>query len=668
MTLPKKAGIPKNHKEQVKNGFGNNDKDNLDKKLKPNEASPELEEILQLKLDDAKERIEAEEYDEAIDYYRNYFHENKTLQRMPVEGIYHKAAAAAIKGDYPLAVELHCKLLAVEPKHHQGLSNFAVVMRRKRSLKWAEIFIGRSLEIAPNSTEGLNTKGTILNDLGLTEQALEAYKAGLAINPNSQTLQNNIANAYHIQANIDLAYIYSTKAVSTGKADNTIWLDHLIHVMRSCDIERQQKINWWYILEHSNAEKVSTSFLQYLVISESIEENLRLKKEAMRWGRSQSAQVDKIRSKSPMPVPAEGAGPMKIGFVSADFKDHSVARFIWPLFELLDKSKYELYGYSTDKKVDQWRERFDANATVMRDVERMSPRELNELILSDGVHVLFDLTGFTKGSRTYCFAWRSAAVQVSWLGYPGTSGLENMDYIFVDKYLKPSDPELTCEQHLVTDGSTVCFSGLNDIPITQRLPEDIRGFITIGSLNNPYKLNQGTIRRWAKVMALLPTARLLLVRREYESYYLRINITKEFAKYGIDKQRIHFYNNRKKNRHYLDCYNEIDLSLDTFPVTGGTTTVDALWMGVPVVTLEGSNIHQRVCSSILNHAGLPDLIAHNEEEFVEISIRVAEDRSLRKRLRETLRKRISNSPLCDTKKFVNDFSCAMDQLRGRALL
>ena len=159
----------------------------------------------------------------------------------------------------------------------------------------------------------------------------------------------------------------------------------------------------------------------------------------------------------------------------------------------------------------------------------------------------------------------------------------------------------------------------------------------------------------------------MLVRREFESHFLRQNILKEFQKWGINEDRIHFYNNRLVNRHYLDCYNEIDITLDTFPVTGGTTTTDALWMGVPVVGLEGPNIHQRVCSAILHHAGHPEWIAKSEQEFKEIAIKLAKDQSLRIELRKSLRSEIKQSILCDTVKFAADFGDCMRTIKSSCL-
>ena len=242
-----------------------------------------------------------------------------------------------------------------------------------------------------------------------------------------------------------------------------------------------------------------------------------------------------------------------------------------------------------------------------------------------------------------------------------------MDYLFLDKYLRPKNPEYLTEKVLESNGTTVCFSDIAEVPITKVIPEKKRGFLTFGSLNNTYKMTRANIQRWSTIMEDIPESHFLFVRREFESHFLRENILREFEKWGVSGHRIHFYNNRLDNRHYLDCYNEIDITLDTYPVTGGTTTTDALWMGVPVVGLEGPNIHQRVCSAILRHAEHPEWIAHSDKEFKEIALKLAKEQTLRIELRKTLRDEIKKSILCDTVKFAEDFSDSMRLIKSSLL-
>jgi predicted O-linked N-acetylglucosamine transferase (SPINDLY family) len=442
-----------------------------------------------------------------------------------------------------------------------------------------------------------------------------------------------------------------------------ILLDYMTQLRRVCAFDRLDRINWWSLFQRIPPDSISSVFLQVLVLTETLEDQHRLLELVNHWGNCQRALAGTNSKGNELKLPTDSNIPLRVGFISADFRDHSVARFIWPLFEHLSPKQFLLYGYSTYTIQDEWRQRFNEKAAGMRDVGHCSPLELQKSIQNDGIHILFDLTGFTRGSRTGQIAWRSSPVQISWLGYPGSSGLPEMDYLFLDRYLTPPDLSLIRERPLVSPGTTVCFSQIDEVAITPTIPELVRGYLTIGSLNNSYKITRPTIARWASVLAKLPSAHFLFVRREFQSHYLRENIATEFERNGINRDRIHFFNNSLARRHYLDCYNEIDISLDTYPVTGGTTTTDALWMGVPVVGLEGPNVHQRVCSAILHHAGHPEWVAHKEEEFVRIALDLASDQRLRIELRQSLRQQLKASKLCDTKQFAIDFGQSLNQLR-----
>lgn len=607
--------------------------------------------------------VHLREWEKAIDTFSSIRPNSKQALRDEIAYSLQEGIKAAIALDDNKALEWHCKLLGLDKSHATGLRNFALLLKRNGQYRDAHKYITRGLEIKPDCPEALNTLGTILADMGRNSEAIEALNKSLKLNPNASNTNNNLANQYHLHAQIDKAFIHSSRAVYNDSNRAALWIDHLTHLRRVCDFDRLDQVNWWEVLNAMPPAWTSTSFLQVCTLGEKEEEQKLLRDAIKRWGESQVKQASEQpieKFKKPALSPHEA---LRIGFISADFRDHSVARFIWPLFEHLDRNKFALYCYSTFEEVDDWRKGFERQSTCLRNVSDLSPQQLSETIREDGIHVLFDLTGFTNGSRTGSLAWRAAPAQVSWLGFPGTSGLKTMDYLFLDEYLTPSDSELITEKPLQTRGTTVCFSEITDVPITSTIPEKKRGFLTFGTLNNTYKMTRCTIQRWASILNELPSSQFLLVRREFESHLLRQNIFKEFEKAGIAPERIHFYNNRIDNRHYLDCYNEIDITLDTFPVTGGTTTTDALWMGVPVVTLEGPNIHQRVCSAILQHADQPEWIAKTDEEFKNIALKLAQNQALREELRQALREKIKKSPLCDTKQFVSDFSDCMRTVR-----
>lgn len=589
-------------------------------------------------------------------------HKKPSPQR--IQEIFTAAATTAQQSRNRESIALHCKLLALDSRHTTGLRNGVIVLRRLKSYTTAERWMQRYLELKPNCKHGLNTYGTVLTDLGRHQEAIAAFQKVLEQDPDYADANSNLANEFHLLAQIDPAYYYSSRSVHLAPARLELLTDHLTQLRRVCEFNKLEKIDWWALLAQIHVENVSSVFLQALVLAEDPDDQQKLLHLVKHWGDHQSTLAARQPGSAPVDLPSDPTEALKIGFISADFRDHSVARFIWPLFEHLDRKRFSLYGYSSYRVNDNWRQRFEQSATAIRDVEHCSPIELQRIIQSDGVHILFDLTGFTRGSRTGLLAWRSSPVQVSWLGYPGSSGLPQMDYLFLDRYLAPSDPAMIREKVLISPGTTVCFSDIPEIPITPIIPELVRGYLTLGTLNNSYKITRRTMQRWSQVLKALPGAQFLFVRREFESFHLRANILSEFKQLGVATERIHFFNNRRVNRHYLDCYNELDFTLDTFPVTGGTTTTDALWMGVPVVALEGPNIHQRVCSAILHHAGHSEWIAKTDEEFVQIALQLALNQPQRVALRQSLRDELKQSLLCNTKQFVNDFASSMENLRN----
>lgn len=560
---------------------------------------------------------------------------------------------------------LYCQILAAQPNHPAALMNLGVCLRRLNDYQSAEQFLRRHLEIEPNSHLGWNAYGNVLTDLGRNQDAMLAFQKSIEINPSYCDAHSNLADQFHRRSDCDRAYLHSKRAIELNPERLENLVDHLTRLRRVCAFDELEARNWFDVVDSLPERYGAFALLQLLTLTDNAENQARLLSFQQRWGAAMAHEAAQ-QPLTPLSRCVREHGPLRIGFVSADFKDHSVARFILPLFEGLDRSKFSLYGYSTFFKEDPIRERFNATATGMREVGHLSHRQLADTVRSDEIDILFDLTGFTASSRTRAFSYRAAPVQISWLGYPGSTGIPQMDYLFLDQFLRPANDNLITEQVLSTKGSTICFGGLDPVPITPVLPQDLRESITFGTLNNPYKFTREQLALWARVMHGSPNSNLYFVRREYDSAILRDNLTREFANHGINAERLYFYNNRVAGRHYLDCYNEIDISLDTAPVTGGTTTTDALWMGVPVVALEGDNVHQRVCSAILKHAGLPQWVAKDPDQFVTIAIELAADRQGRRLWRQQLRQQVIQSRLCDSQRFVADFAACMESLRGTA--
>ncbi|ATE64042.1 tetratricopeptide repeat protein [Rhizorhabdus dicambivorans] len=372
------------------------------------------------------------------------------------------------------------------------------------------------------------------------------------------------------------------------------------------------------------------------------------------WGQ----QALDVAQRMPITRPAAKAkDKIRVGFMSSDLRDHPVAYFSLPLFENVDRDRFEIYCYSffvgTEASPIQRR------LTEMVDAFRWHPditeRDAAQMIANDQLDILFELGGATHMNKVGVMAWKPAPITVSWLGYPHSIGLETIDYLLVDPFLNPPDSSLLIEKPLVMPKSWIAMSryAFPDVhQINPIAPVKRNGFITFGTANNPYKYSPEMLRVWAKTMAGVPNSRFLFVRPEGGSKAFVGNIRAYFNAAGIAADRIEF---RAVRGAHMPHYNDIDIALDTFPQTGGTTTCEAAWMGVPTISLVGPALFERLSYSILHNAGLGDLCASTQENYIEIAARLAADPDRIQTLRTELREQLRAGPLGQTETFARDF-------------
>jgi predicted O-linked N-acetylglucosamine transferase (SPINDLY family) len=277
------------------------------------------------------------------------------------------------------------------------------------------------------------------------------------------------------------------------------------------------------------------------------------------------------------------------------------------------------------------------------------------MIADDQLDMLIELGGTTHMNRLDLMAYRAAPKQASWMGYPHSAGLSTIDYLITDPYNTPPRRDLLLEKPLMMPHTWIAlgravFTDAHEIK--PGLPQDRNGVITFGTANNPHKYNREMFEVWARVLHETPGSRFLFVRPEGSTPTFRRNVCAEFERGGVAKERIGFATVRGA---HMPFYNEIDISLDTFPLTGGTTTTESLWMGVPVVSLIGEAFYERLSYSLLTNSGLKDLASDNKDDFVRTAVALAGDGDRRLALRQTLREQIRSGPLGQTGQFAQDF-------------
>jgi predicted O-linked N-acetylglucosamine transferase (SPINDLY family) len=347
---------------------------------------------------------------------------------------------------------------------------------------------------------------------------------------------------------------------------------------------------------------------------------------------------------------------LRIGYVSPDFRDHVVGRNLVPLLAEHDHRQFEIFCYSDVVRPDDLTQRLRGHADLWREIAGRSDDQVAQCVHDDGIDILVDLTLHMAFNRLLVFARKPAPVQVSFAGYPGTTGLSVIDYHLTDPYLDP--PSLvdddTAEKAVRLPDTFWCYDPMTEEPAVNSLPAQANGFVTFGCLNNFVKVNAQVLALWARVFQAVDRSRLLLLAPDGRG---RSNTVQRLEQLGIARDRVVFVSQRPRPQ-YLELYHVIDLMLDTFPYNGHTTSLDALWMGVPVVTMAGPLAVGRAGLSQLTNLGMPELVARTPDEFVRIAVELAGDLPRLAGLRGTLRDHMRASPLMDAPRFVRGIEAA----------
>lgn len=340
---------------------------------------------------------------------------------------------------------------------------------------------------------------------------------------------------------------------------------------------------------------------------------------------------------------------LRIGYVSPDFREHSVAFFLEPILAKHDKKRFEVYCYSAVAKPDETTERLKSLTDHWTSIVGQSDDAVAKLIKKDKIDILVDLSGHTANNRLLLFARRLAPIQVTYLGYPNTTGLQTMDYRLSDDCADPegNSERWYTEKLVKLDPTAWCYRPHETTPEVNKLPAVAKSFITFGSFNASYKLNEHVYKLWAQILTKVAESRLLLKSKSLADPAFRDRIIKLFLANGISHERIILQAYEPSHQYHLERYHEVDIALDSFPYHGTTTTCEALYMGVPVITLAGKDHRSRVGVSLLNQVKLQYLIAETEEEYVAIACSLASKIADLAELRNNLRSRMKASPLMD---------------------
>jgi len=582
------------------------------------------------------------------------------------------------------AETLYRQFLAQEPNHPDALHLLGMIANQKGEYQIAVQLLGRAVAIMPMVAAYRGNLGQALAGLGRTGEAISAYRLALKIQPDYPEAQNNLGNALVIQGEVEAAIATFRAAVHNHPdcAEIHYNLATALCVQGAFDAG---------IASYQNALRIQPNHIRALTnlgnaykevgqLDETISayrQAIALKpndaaahsnfiftlnyhpdfdagaiaEEQDRWNRRHAEPLRQFLQ--PHPNDHIPDRRLRIGYVSPDFRNHCQSLFTVPLFSHHDHRHFEIFCYADVSRPDGVTDRIRGFADIWRSTVGLSERQIAERIRNDRIDILVDLTMHMDRNRLLVFALKPAPVQVTWLGYPGSTGLSTIDYRLSDPYLDPPsiDSSVYAERTLRLPHSFWCYDPLDggDIPVTP-LPAVANNFITFSCLNNFCKVNDSVVRLWAKVLQVVTDSRLLLLAPEGRH---RLHILELLRQEGIGPERMEFALPQPRGK-YLELYQRIDLCLDTFPYNGHTTSLDSFWMGVPVITLVGQTIVGRAGLCQLMNLNLPELIASTPEQYVQIAAELANDLPRLIFLRSTLRQRMQAGPLMDAARFARN--------------
>jgi predicted O-linked N-acetylglucosamine transferase (SPINDLY family) len=547
------------------------------------------------------------------------------------------------------------RLVALAP-HPAYLTNLGEAYRRQGELEAAAFACRRALDADPELPEAHHNLGLTLMNAGAPDEARPHLERALALRPDAPQFHVSYAwmllrlhrvadSAAHCRRAIELAPKLAAAHHHLGNALTE-------EGDRSGAIESYRRA---VSLDPTNHDAHSNLIL--VALTDPGYDAARLGAESRAWAEVYAAPLRAHQRPHSVESDRDPQRPLRVGYVSPDLRGHHPSRhFLTPLLRHHDRSLFDFYLYASVERPDAVTEEYRAWAGAnFRDIRRMDDVSAAELVRRDRIDILVDLALHGAGHRLRLFACKPAPIQMTWLGYPGTTGLDSIDYRLTDPFLDPPGTDLAvyAETSLHLPESFWCYEALEaDLPV-RPLPALTEGFITFGCLGSPRKVHPGVVSLWARVLAAVPRSRLLLVAEEHA----RAEMQRAFASAGIAPERIEL-TGRVGRRQYLEHYHRIDVALDTFPFAGGTTSLDGVWMGVPVVTLTGGTVLHRAGVSIAMNLGLPELVAGSPDEYVSVAAKVAGDLERLSRLRAQLRSRLEASPLGDAPRFARNLEAA----------
>lgn len=558
---------------------------------------------------------EQHDYEQALKYYE------ATTQHHPdvAKAWNNKGLVLYDSGQYVEAISSLQFALKLKKNYLSAMLNLGLCYGAQENYNKAEDVFKRCIDIEPRSAKSHLHLGMIQQHQGNSKLALSSLDITLKLEP-------------------DNALAYNEKGG--------------IYLNMGCYKESMQQYQKAY--ELSNKKSSNQHFAMDNLLfgmnydSENSKEDIYLAHKA--WGE----QIEKKTTQN-IHNHRKHNNKIRIGYFSSDFRTHSVAYFIEPIIAHHEQKEFEIFCYANVLKPDESTKRLQAISNHWRDTRHMTDEVLHQQIIDDEIDILIELMGHTADNRLCVMADKPAPVQITYLGYPNTTGLSSIDYRIVDEITDPqSDGEYNTETLSRLPDCFLCYQPSIEAPSVKNTPAQENNFITFGSFNNLTKITDDVVRTYSEILSVTAGSKLILKNRSFRDSDIRDRFIKLFANNDIDSSRLILLASTPTTAAHLELYNTIDIALDTFPYNGTTTTCEALHMGTPVITYLGDRHAARVSASLLTAIGHKELIAGSEKDYIRLAVELAEDTERLKSYNENLRTDMLKSPLCDAISFTKD--------------
>ena len=579
-----------------------------------------------------------------------------------LQALFNLATVLERLGQFDQSTELYKKTIARKPEMIEAHQGLARSLRQQGELDKAIKCWERLASLAPNQALPKVEIGNILMEQGNDDQAMAAYQQALDQDPRLATAHNNMGNIL----------------VSQGKLPEAL-KSYQLAVRHAPPLEQAAVNLAWTLKEHGKLEEAISCLQNFLAQQPDAYQTHSdllfymnypdrftpqdLQEAANGWWQRHGQGV-KRQFNFQGRAENRREQPLRIGFISPDFRSHPVGTFFLPFLKALDRNRFQVHCYANQNpaEADQVTEAIKACTEHWHYIAAMGDGQVAALIHQEEIDILIDLAGHSANNRLKVLAHRPAPVQVNWLGYVNTTGLPVIDYRFTDAVTDPADQPSPCSEQIYRlPNAFFCYIPPVEAQEVEPSPCLQSKTITFGSFNNIAKLTDRVIETWSCILNRLPAARLILVGRQFRQQEIKRIFLEKFLSHQVSEQQLEFRPNQPMAQ-YLAMHREIDICLDPFPHNGHTITCHTLWMGVPVIVLCGNRYAARMGASVLGALDLTNLIAQDHEDYVNKAVDLAQDPDQLDLLRQGMRQRMIHSPICDTAAFGQAFGNALDEV------